>query len=76
MDTPVSLIKQMEKSGLSKDEMTLSLWWNRKDLMERLDCSRSSLYRYLKQGLPKRKLGSKMWFIPKEVYDWIESQKN
>jgi|TARA_Y100000034_G_C6666389_1_gene292357 predicted DNA-binding transcriptional regulator AlpA len=65
----------MEKNGLSKEEMKFD-FWNRKSLMERLDCSRSSLYRYLKQGLPNRKLGSKMWFIPKEVYDWIESQKN
>jgi predicted DNA-binding transcriptional regulator AlpA len=49
--------------------------WRMENVMRFLNCSRSQVWRYIRQGLPCFKVGdhtSPLYFSPQRVRQWIE----
>jgi excisionase family DNA binding protein len=48
--------------------------WRIEDVAGYLHCSKRSVSRYVKDGLPHRRIGGKLLFRPEEVDAWVERQ--
>lgn len=52
----------------------MSPWLRLADLMEQVRVSRSTIHRWLRQGLPRHKVGRIVLFDLQEVEEWIRQR--
>ena len=67
--------EKIEKDIEIKKKLLEKTIWNMKDLKTYLEISVSTIYRWKNkkvEPLPSRRRGSKLFFIPQEVLNWIE----
>jgi len=66
-----NLLSELKKYVTKPVEPPMSV----EDVMSFLGCGRTSVYRYMKQGMPFHRLNGRPVFFASEINSWIKTKK-